>query len=137
MTAWCCFLRGISTMTSILRLSSLIPAGLIVESTAEDVIVISARAGVKERVFVDCLISKFPFRIREIRTDNRHEFQAKFHWHVEDRGIRHAYIKPASPQLNGKVERFYRSDQEEFYQPMTYKDDVDLEAKTGRMGTLP
>ncbi|TIW52906.1 MAG: hypothetical protein E5V56_13220, partial [Mesorhizobium sp.] len=36
-------------MANILRLSSLIPAGLIVESTAEDedVIVISARAGVK------------------------------------------------------------------------------------------
>ena len=41
------FLRGISTMASNLRLSSLIPAGLIVESTAEEegVIVVSARAG--------------------------------------------------------------------------------------------
>jgi hypothetical protein len=53
----------------------------------------------------------------------------KFHWHVEDKGVRHAYIKPASPQLNGKVERSHRSDQEEFYQLLTYKDDVDLEAK--------
>src|ERR1700751_2362830 len=52
-----------------------------------------------------------------------------FHWHVEDLGIRHAYIKPRSPQLNGKVERSHRSDQEEFYQLLTYKDDVDLEAK--------
>ena len=26
------------------------------------------------------IIAKFPFRIREIRTDNGHEFQAKFHW---------------------------------------------------------
>ena len=40
--------------------------------------------------FVDYVIDKFPFRIREIRTDNGHEFQAKFHWHVEDKGIRHA-----------------------------------------------
>ena len=55
--------------------------------------------------FVDHIIKKFPFRIKEIRTDNGHEFQAKFHWHVEDQGIRHAYIKPRSPQLNGKVER--------------------------------
>lgn len=41
------FLRGISTMASNLRLSSLIPGGLIVESTAEEegVIVVSARAG--------------------------------------------------------------------------------------------
>jgi hypothetical protein len=64
-----------------------------------------------------------------IRTDRGHEFQAKFHWHVEDLGIRHDYIKPRSPQLNGKVERSHRSDQEEFYQLLSYKDDVDLEAK--------
>ena len=79
--------------------------------------------------FVDYVVDKFPFRIREIRTDNGHEFQAKFHWHVEDKGIRHAYIKPSSPQLNGKVERSHRSDEQEFYQLLTYKDDVDLEAK--------
>lgn len=79
--------------------------------------------------FVDYVIEKFPFRIQMIRTDNGHEFQAKFHWNVEDRGIRHAYIKPGSPQLNGKVERSHRSDQEEFYQLLSYKDDVDLEKK--------
>jgi transposase InsO family protein len=55
--------------------------------------------------FVNHIIAKFPFRIREIRTDNGHEFQAKFHCHVEDLGIRHAYIRRATPQLNGKVER--------------------------------
>ena len=79
--------------------------------------------------FVDHVISNFPFRIREIRTDHGHEFQAKFHWHVEDRGIRHAYIKPSSPQLNGKVERSHRSDEQEFYQLLSYNGDVDLEAK--------
>ncbi|MBJ7579507.1 IS481 family transposase [Devosia sp. MC532] len=79
--------------------------------------------------FVDHIINTFPFRIREIRTDNGHEFQAKFHWHVEDQGIRHAYIKRSTPQLNGKVERSHRSDQQEFYQLLSYKGDVDLEAK--------
>ena len=79
--------------------------------------------------FVDHIIEKFPFRIKEIRTDNGHEFQAKFHWHVEDQGIRHAYIKRGTPQLNGKVERSHRSDQQEFYQLLSYKSDVDLEAK--------
>lgn len=43
--------------------------------------------------FVDHIIEKFPFRIKEIRTDNGHELQAKFHWHVDDEGICHAYIK--------------------------------------------
>jgi len=79
--------------------------------------------------FIDYIIKKFPFRIQTVRTDRGHEWQAKFHWHVEDQGIRHVYIKPRSPQLNGKVERTHRSDQEEFYQLLTYTDDVDLNKK--------
>ncbi len=79
--------------------------------------------------FTDYVIEKFPFRIHTFRTDRGHEFQAQFHWHVEDKGIRHVYIKPRSPQLNGKVERSHRSDQEEFYQLLTYTDDVDLNKK--------
>ena len=79
--------------------------------------------------FVDHVVAKFPFRIQQIRTDRGHEFQAQFHWHVEDLGIRHAYIKTRTPQLNGKVERSHRSDQEEFYQLLSYKSDVDLHKK--------
>ncbi len=79
--------------------------------------------------FIDYVIEKFPFRIHTIRTDRGHEFQAQFHWHVEDKGIRHVYIKHRSPQLNGKVERSHRTDQEEFYQLLTYTDDVDLNKK--------
>jgi transposase InsO family protein len=79
--------------------------------------------------FIDYVVEKFPFRIHTVRTDRGHEWQAQFHWHVEDKGIRHVYIKPRSPQLNGKVERSHRSDQEEFYQLLTYTDDVDLNKK--------
>jgi transposase InsO family protein len=79
--------------------------------------------------FIDYVIEKFPFRIHTMRTDRGHEFQAQFHWHVEDEGIRHVYIKPRTPQLNGKVERSHRSDQEEFYQLLTYTDDVNLNEK--------
>ena len=79
--------------------------------------------------FIDYVIEKFPFRIHTVRTDRGHEFQAKFHWHVEDQGINHVYIKPRTPQLNGKVERSHRSDQEEFYQLLSYTDDVDLNKK--------
>ena len=67
--------------------------------------------------FLDYVIQKFPFRIHTVRTDRGHEWQAKFHWHVEDQGIRHVYIKPRSPQLNGKVERSHRTDGEEFCFP--------------------
>ena len=76
--------------------------------------------------FIDYVLEKFPFRVHTIRTDRGHEFQALFHWHVEDKGIRHVYIKPRSPELNGKVERSHRTDGEEFYQLLSYTGDVDL-----------
>ena len=79
--------------------------------------------------FIDYVIEKFPFRISMVRTDRGHEFQARFHWHVEDQGIQHVYIKPRTPQLNGEVERSHRTDGTEFYQLLTYKDDVNLNAK--------
>jgi len=79
--------------------------------------------------FINYVVDKFPFRIHTIRTDRGHEFQARFHWHVEDLGMSHVYIKPKSPQLNGKVERSHRTDQMEFYQLLTYTDDVDLNDK--------
>lgn len=79
--------------------------------------------------FVDYVRNKFPFRIHTIQTDNGHEFQALFHWHCEDHGIRHVYIRKASPHLNGKVERSHLTDQQEFYQLIEYKDDIDIEKK--------
>ena len=56
-----------------------------------------------------------PFRVERIQTDNGAEFQSAFHWHVLDKGISHTYIRPATPRLNGKVERSHRIDAEEFY----------------------
>ena len=47
--------------------------------------------------FIDHVIHKMPFRINMVRTDNGHEFQARFHWHVMDQGIDHVYIKPGTP----------------------------------------
>ncbi len=75
------------------------------------------------------VVQTFPFRIQRIRTDQGHEFRAQFHWHVEDLGIHHVCIKARTPQLNGKVERSHQSNQDEFYQPLIYKDDVDLREK--------
>lgn len=65
--------------------------------------------------FVDEVCSRLPFRVDVIQTDNGAEFQEQFHWHILDAGIRHAYIKPRRPRLNGKVERSHRIDEEEFY----------------------
>ena len=64
---------------------------------------------------MDYVLEKLPFEVHSIQTDNGAEFQSRFHWHVVDQGIEHAYNKPNTPRLNGKVERFHRIDEEEFY----------------------
>ena len=71
-------------------------------------------------------------RMHTVRTDCGHEFQVLFHWHLADQGIQHVYIKPRTPQLNGKVERSHRADQadqQEFYQLLSDKGDVNLEQR--------
>ncbi len=79
--------------------------------------------------FVKYISEKFPFRIKQIRTDNGSEFQSQFHWFCQDIGIEHVYIKKASPHLNGKVERSHSTDKQEFYQLLNYKGDQDLRKK--------
>lgn len=39
------------------------------------------------------------------------------------------FIRLRNPNLNGKVERSHLTDEQEFYQLLSYKDDVDLEKK--------
>jgi transposase InsO family protein len=66
--------------------------------------------------FVDEVIRRLPFRVLVVQTDNGAEFQSRFHWHLEGQDIRHVYIRPRTPHLNGKVERSHRVDEQEFYQ---------------------
>ena len=66
--------------------------------------------------FADEVVRRLPFRVHVIQTDNGAEFQSQFHWHLERLDIRHAYIRPRTPHLNGKVERSHRVDDSEFYQ---------------------
>jgi transposase InsO family protein len=66
--------------------------------------------------FADEVIRRLPFRIHVIQTDNGPEFQSKFHWHLQELDIKHVYIRPRTPRLNGKVERSHRVDDQEFYQ---------------------
>ena len=78
---------------------------------------------------MDHVLAKFPFRIHTVGTDRGHEFQAVSYWRLADQGIRHVYIKPRTSQLNGKVERSHRTDQQELYQLLSYEGDVDLEQR--------
>jgi len=50
-----------------------------------------------------------PLGNHTVRSDRGHEWKALFYRYVEDKGIRHVYIKPTSLQLNGKVEILYLS----------------------------
>jgi transposase len=66
--------------------------------------------------FIDDVLRCLPFRVHVVQTDYGPEFQSQFHWHLEQRDIRHVYIRPRTPHLNGKVERSHRVDDQEFYQ---------------------
>jgi len=66
--------------------------------------------------FINDVRKRLPFRILTVQTDNGSEFQTQFHSHLLDLDIRHVYIRPRSPHLNGKVERSHRVDDQEFYQ---------------------
>ena len=66
--------------------------------------------------FIDEVRRRLPFRVQIVQTDNGAEFQSAFHWHLERDDIRHVYIRPRTPHLNGKVERSHRVDDQEFYQ---------------------
>jgi transposase InsO family protein len=66
--------------------------------------------------FADEVLRRLPFRVLVVQTDNGAEFQSQFHWHLERKDIRHVYIRPRTPHLNGKVERSHRVDAQEFYQ---------------------
>jgi len=50
------------------------------------------------------------------QTDNGAEFQSHLHRRAESLDIRHVYIRPKAPHLNGKVERSHRIDEQEFCQ---------------------
>lgn len=75
--------------------------------------------------FVTNCLREFPFRVKEIATDNGMEFTMRyslyknrktfFQKELERLGIKHTLIKPRTPQLNGKVERFHRTVDDELY----------------------
>lgn len=66
--------------------------------------------------FIDEVLRRLPFRVLVVQTDNGAEFQSRFQWHLAGLDIRHVYIRPRTPHLNGKVERSHRVDDQEFYQ---------------------
>jgi hypothetical protein len=52
--------------------------------------------------------------IHTVQTDNGSEFLKDFHLYLEEQHIKHVFIYPRSPKINGVIERFNRTIQEEF-----------------------
>jgi hypothetical protein len=55
-----------------------------------------------------------PTRITIVQTDNGSEFLASFHNYLDEAGIKHQFIYPRMCKINGFIERFNRTVQEEF-----------------------
>ena len=81
------------------------------------VLKIYTRANAKNTLdFIDFMVEKFPFPIERLQTDRGREFFAiKVQEKLMMYNIKFRPNKPASPHLNGKVERSQRTDLEEFY----------------------
>jgi len=74
------------------------------------------RSAANSLLFLEKVIEEFPFPIQRIQTDRGREFFAyAFQEKLIEYGIKFRPLKPASPHLNGKVERSQRTDLEEFY----------------------
>ena len=84
------------------------------------------------------LLKAFPFKIKNVQTDNGVEFTYKYISETELNpfdvllsrlGINHVLIPPRTPWHNGKVERSHRNDQRYFYNWETFKSISELNNK--------
>lgn len=82
--------------------------------------------------FLEATLASFPFTVKKVMTDNsfiftmRHAFhnerQSRFEKLLEAKGIKLTVIRPYHPETNGKVERFHRTVEEEFYRRYHFED---------------
>jgi len=96
--------------------------------------------------FLKEIISKFPEKIKAIKTDNHSTFTNYYLGSLKrsdmtvktihaldifckENNIVHYLIDKGKPNQNGKVERSHREDQEKFYDKNTFKDFNDLKKK--------
>src|SRR5882724_233767 len=85
----------------------------------------SKRASPDAVLFLEQVVSDLPYRIESVMTDNdlifsmRHAFhsqrETRFQQACKSMGIRHRLATPHHPQSNGKVERFFRTLEEECF----------------------
>ena len=66
------------------------------------------------RDFFKKLEQVFPYRIKRIQTDNGSEFHKYFRDYLKERKITHYWNYPSKPFLNGHIEKYNRTIQDEF-----------------------
>jgi transposase InsO family protein len=89
----------------------------------------SRRTAANTLRFLDRVLEEMPFPIQRFQTDRGREFFAiKVQKRFMQYGIKFRPVKPASPHLNGKVERSQKTDLQEFYATVD-PSDKDLELK--------
>jgi len=80
------------------------------------------RTAANSLLFLERLLEEMPFPVQAIQTDRGREFFAYgFQERLMEYGIKFRPIRPASPHLNGKVERSQRTDLDEFYPTIDLK----------------
>ena len=79
------------------------------------------RTATNTLLFLDLVPEQFPFPIQRIQTDRELEFFAeKVQLKIMEFGIKFRPNKPASPHINGKVERSQKQILKNFMQSQSY-----------------
>lgn len=73
---------------------------------------LTSRAGAQ---FLRRVVARFPFPVHAIQSDGGSEFLGEFAQATADLNIPHYFNRPNYPQGNGRIERSFRTDDEEFY----------------------
>ena len=66
--------------------------------------------------FLRRVVETFPFPVAAIQSDGGGEFLGAMGPAVDELHLTHYFNRPNCPQGNGRVERSFRTDEEEFYQ---------------------
>ena len=66
--------------------------------------------------FLKRVVTQFPFPIQAVQSDGGSEFLKEFVAAASELNLPHYFNRPNYPQGNGRIERSFRTDEEEFYQ---------------------
>lgn len=74
---------------------------------------VQAASAINTSLVLSHFLTLHNLKVHTIQTDNGSEFLGDFHDHLESIGIKHFFSYPRSPRINGVIERFNRTFQEE------------------------